>query len=483
MALPFRAFCMRTHHGRIMSNKLWGGRFRKPIAPEFERFSESYSFDRRLALAEIRGSRAHARGLGRSGILTPEETSALITALDRLETGLRAEGGVPAPAPSAAMEDVHTWVFQKLEELAGAAAKKLQTGRSRNEQVALDLRLYLLDHQPALLGGLGRLIGNLAHFAAAHADVLTPGYTHLQRAQPVSAGHHALAYAEKFLRDADRLRDTFRRMNVLPLGSGALAGTPLPVDREEMARELGFAAVSQNSLDAVSDRDFALELTFALSLLGVHLSRLAEDWILYSSSEFGWLVMGDEYSTGSSLMPQKKNADALELIRGKSARQVGNLTRLLVLLKGLPMAYNRDMQEDKEAVFDALDTALGCIEIAAGVVETVSVNRERAAECADDPALLATDLADLLVEAGVAFHSAHGIVGRIIATSVEEVRDYRTFSEAELKRFAPELDQAKVAALTAALSVSRRSNIGGTAVVQVQQQAQRVLKLAAELAG
>lgn len=466
-----------------MSNKLWGGRFRKPIAPEFERFSESYSFDRRLALAEVRGSRAHARSLGRSGILTPEETAALTHALDRIETELRAEGGVPAPATSAAMEDVHTWVFQRLEELAGAAAKKLQTGRSRNEQVALDLRLYLLEHRQPLLSGMARLIGNLAGFAAAHADVLIPGYTHLQRAQPVSAGHHALAYAEMFLRDADRLRDAFRRMNVLPLGSGALAGTPLAVDREELARELGFAAVSQNSLDAVSDRDFAIELTFAFSLLGVHLSRLAEDWILYSSSEFGWLVMGDEYATGSSLMPQKKNADALELIRGKSARQVGNLTRLLVLLKGLPMAYNRDMQEDKEAVFDALDTALGCVEIAAGVVETVSVKRERAAECADDPALLATDLADLLVEAGVPFHSAHGIVGRIIATSVEEARDYRTFTETELNAFAPELDAARVAALTAALSVSRRNNLGGTAVAQVKRQAQRVQKLAVELVG
>ena len=468
-----------------MPEKLWGGRFRQPIAAEFERFSESFSFDRRLALTEVRGSRVQAEGLLRSGVLSAEEAAALAKGFDQIESEVRAAGAEPAiqPAPPAVagMEDVHTYVAQRLKAIAGDAADKLQTGRSRNEQVTLDLRLYLRAHRPALLGGLGRVLTALAQFAGRHAEVIIPGYTHLQRAQPVSLGHHALAYAEMLLRDAGRLQDAFERMDVCPLGSGALAGNPWKLDREAAARSLGFSQITQNSLDAVSDRDYAIELVFCLSLLGLHLSRWAEDWILYSSAEFGWLVMGDAYATGSSLMPQKKNPDALELIRGKSARPVGHLHQLMLLIKGLPLAYNRDLQEDKEPVFDAVDTALGCLEIAAGVIETTRVDEVRAAACSADAALLATDLADLLVAAGVPFHRAHQQVGAIISEGLEKGKDFRQFTAAELRALAPDLDPTAVAALSASASLARRNGVGGTAVEQVRRQAQRVERLAAEL--
>jgi argininosuccinate lyase len=461
-----------------MDAKLWGGRFRQPPDPAFERFAGSFAVDRRLALAELAGTRAHARGLQRAGILNAVELAALEQALDRLG----ADWAVSPPAGDYAVEDVHTLVAQRLEALAGAPARKLQTGRSRNEQVALDLRLYLRAQRAPLEAGLGRLLAALAAFAGAHADVLIPGYTHLQRAQPVSLGHHALAYAEMLLRDAGRLRDAFGRLDAAsPLGSGALAGTPWPVDREAEARELGFAAPSANSLDAVSDRDFACEIVFALALLGVHLSRFAEDWILYASSEFGWLVLGEAYATGSSLMPQKRNPDALELIRGKSAAQAARLQHLLVLLKGLPLAYNRDLQEDKEPVFAALDEAIASLAIAAGVVSTAGVDADRAAAAVADPALLATDLADLLVARGVAFHDAHQQVGAMVAAAERQGCDFRALSEAEFAALAPALDAAAARALTPALSVARRDIAGGAAPAQVRRQAARIAALAAKL--
>ncbi len=462
-----------------MDNKLWGGRFRQPPDSAFERFSGSFAVDRRLALAELAGTRAHARGLARAGVLSSGELAALDQALGRLSL----EWAETPPPDDPAIEDVHTFVAQRLESLAGAPARKLQTGRSRNEQVALDLRLYLRAQRPALEAGVGRLLATLAHFANAHAGVLIPGYTHLQRAQPISLGHHALAYAEMLLRDLGRLRDAYARLDAAsPLGSGALAGTPWPVDRETEARELGFAVPAQNSLDAVSDRDFACEIVFALALLGVHLSRFAEDWILYSSSEFGWLVLGEAFATGSSLMPQKKNPDALELLRGKSAAQLGRLQQLLVLLKGLPLAYNRDLQDDKEPVFAALDAALACLEIAAGVVATAGVDSRRAAAAVADPALLATDLADLLVAAGVAFHDAHRQVGFLISAAEQQGRDFRQFTDAELGALAPQLDPAAARALSPAASAARRDVIGGAAPAQVRHQAARIAAFAATLA-
>jgi argininosuccinate lyase len=461
-----------------MEGKLWGGRFRQPPDPAFERFSGSFGVDRRLAAAELEGTRAHARGLRRAGVLTEAELAALEGALDRLA----AAWGGAAPEDEAGVEDVHTFVAQRLEALAGAAARKLQTGRSRNEQVALDLRLYLRSQRAPLEAGIGRLLAALARFADGHAEVLIPGYTHLQRAQPVPVGHHALAYAEMLLRDLGRVRDAYGRLDAAcPLGSGALAGTPWAVDREAEARELGFAAPAANSLDAVSDRDFACELSFALALLGVHLSRFAEDWILYSSSEFGWLVLGEAYATGSSLMPQKKNPDALELIRGKSAAQLGRLQQVLVLLKGLPLAYNRDLQEDKEPVFAAVDAALASLAIAAGVVATAGVDAGRAAAAVADPALLATDLADLLVAAGEPFHDAHRQVGAIIAEAERQGRDFRTFSDAEFAALAPALPASAARALTPGASAARRDVAGGAAPAQVRRQAARIAAAAATL--
>ena len=450
--------------------KLWGGRFEGATDAGFEAFSGSFAVDRRLAAAEITGTRAHVQGLARAGVLSAAEADALRRALDQLAADLRSRPPEDAPG----VEDVHTWVAERLLALAGDSARKLQTGRSRNEQVALDLRLYLKSARPALEGGLGRMLAALATFAETHAEVLIPGFTHLQRAQPVSLGHHALAYAEMLLRDAGRIADAYQRMDVSPLGSGALAGCAWPTDRGAAAKEMGFAGVTQNSLDAVSDRDFAIELVFALSLMGVHLSRWAEDWILYSSTEFGWLKLGDAYATGSSLMPQKKNPDALELIRARSARGIGALQGLLVLLKGLPLAYNRDLQEDKAPVFEALDNAVACLEIAAGVVASTGVDAAVCARAANDVSLLATDIADLLVAAGVDFHSAHQQVGALVAAATAGRRELREFADSELKAIAPHLDPAQLRGLTAAAAVARRDCIGGTAVGQVRQQAVRV---------
>ncbi|HET9784352.1 MAG TPA: argininosuccinate lyase [Terriglobales bacterium] len=455
--------------------KLWGGRFAGVPAEEFERFSESFAVDRRLAWAEAVGTHAHVRELERAGVLSGAEAAALSAGCEQLA----AEFAAGDPAPEAGVEDVHTYVAQRLLALSPAAAK-LQTGRSRNEQVALDLRLWCRAQRQPIEDALRGLIAALAGFAAAYADVAIPGYTHLQRAQPVSLGHHALAYAEMLQRDRGRFADAYARLDAgCPLGSGALAGNPWPVDRGAQAQELGFAAPSANSLDAVADRDFAVELAFCCALLGVHLSRFAEDWILYSSAEFGWLKLGDGYATGSSLMPQKKNPDALELIRGQSARPIAHVQQLLVLLKGLPLAYNRDLQEDKQPLFDSLDTARAACRIAAGVVATTQVDVEAAARAVADPALLATDLADLLVAGGVVFHEAHQIVGRIIAAAAEQRRDFRSFTAPELAALGCPLTPEAVQQLTVEVSLARRNSIGGTAPAQVREQARRVAAWAA----
>jgi argininosuccinate lyase len=445
------------------------------VAEGFERFSESFHFDRRLAWAEAVGTRAHVHGLERAGVLTRAEAAALSAGCDQLA----AEFAAADPAPQSGVEDVHTYVAQRLLAISPAAAK-LQTGRSRNEQVALDLRLWCRAQRAPLEDALRGLISVLAAFAAAHADCAIPGYTHLQRAQPVSLGHHALAYVAMLRRDFGRFQDAYARLDAAcPLGSGALAGNPWPTDRAVQAAELGFAAPSANSLDAVADRDFAAELTFCCALLGVHLSRFAEDWILYSSSEFGWLQLGDAYATGSSLMPQKKNPDALELIRGQSARPLAHLQQLLVLLKGLPLAYNRDLQEDKLPLFDALDTACAVCRIAAGVAASTQVDTEAAARAVADPALLATDLADLLVAGGVAFHEAHQIVGRIIAAAAEQRRDFRTFTAPELAALGCPLAPEALQQLAVAASLARRDCIGGTAPAQVRDEARRAAAWAA----
>ncbi|MGH9664606.1 MAG: argininosuccinate lyase, partial [Bryobacteraceae bacterium] len=358
--------------------KLWGGRFEEGPSEVFERFSGSLHFDRRLIDADIRGSQAFARALERVGILTAEERQDLIAAFDRI----REEARTPGFFDGATDEDVHTLVIRKLKEHAGALADKIHTGRSRNEQVSLDTRLWLRDEIDRTLALLADLLGSLLALARRYPDAVLPGYTHMRRAQAVLWPHYLLAYFEMFARDHERLEETRRRVNVMPLGSGALAGSGFPFDRDAIARELGFAAITRNSMDVSADRDFALDFLHAASMILLHLSRLAEDWILYSSEEFGWLELGDGVTSGSSLMPQKKNPDSLELIRGKCGRVFSSYTSLFVTMKGLPMTYNRDMQEDKEPLFEAADQLSGSLEMASAVVDSARLRPEKPAAAA-----------------------------------------------------------------------------------------------------
>lgn len=390
---------------------MWKGRFQQAASDLLQSYSESVSFDWRLFRQDIRGSIAHARALVAAGILTDAEFAAI-------EGGLRdIEDDIAAGRFEFRMdlEDVHMNIESELTRRIGAAGAKLHTARSRNDQVALDLRLYLRDE----VAEICRLIRNfqraLVELAERHPAAVLPGYTHLQRAQPVFAAHHVLAYVEMAERDHGRLRDGAARMDRMPLGSGAIAGSTIVLDREAVARELGFSGVTQNSMDAVSDRDFACELLAALAILGMHLSRLGEDIILWASAEFGFIELSDRHTTGSSLMPQKKNPDIAELTRGKTGRLYGNLIALLTTMKGLPMTYNRDMQEDKEPVFDSIDTVKAALAIFAEMIDGASFREARGAEAAADPNLLATDLADRLVLGGVPFRSAHEIVGKLVA--------------------------------------------------------------------
>ena len=408
--------------------KLWGGRFESGPSEIFERFSGSLDFDRRLIEADIRGSQAFARALESVGILTAAERTTIVKAFDQI----RAAAASPSFYEGATDEDVHTLVIRKLKETAGGVADKIHTGRSRNEQVSLDTRLWLrgeCDHARAILRAL---MSALIDLATGYPDAVVPGYTHLRRAQAVLWPHYLLAYFEMFARDWERLAEARRRANVLPLGSGALAGSGFPFDREAIARDLGFEAITGNSMDAAADRDFALDFLYAATVTMIHLSRLAEDWILYSSDEFGWLELGDGVTSGSSLMPQKKNPDSLELIRGKAGRVLGCLTSLLVTMKGLPMTYNRDMQEDKVPLFEAADELAGALEMARAVVESVKLNPAKPAAAAEESWVVATDLAEALARAGTPFHQAHQMVGRFVLdalrtnkkpTDVEQVPD------------------------------------------------------------
>jgi argininosuccinate lyase len=394
--------------------KLWGGRFESGPSEIFERFSGSLDFDRRLIDADIRGSQAFACALERVGILTADERARIVAAFDEI----RAESAQPPFFEGATDEDVHTLVIRKLKEKAGGLADKIHTGRSRNEQVSLDTRLWLreaCDHIRALLAGL---MDALLAQAAAAPDAIVPGYTHLRRAQAVLWPHYLLAYFEMFARDHERFGQARARANVLPLGSGALAGSGFPFDREAIARDLGFDSITRNSMDVSADRDFALDFLYAAAVTMVHLSRLAEDWILYSSEEFGWLDLSDAVTSGSSLMPQKKNPDSLELIRGKSGRVLGCLMSLLTTMKGLPMTYNRDMQEDKVPLFEAADQLAGSLEMAREVVQGAKLNPAKPAAAAQAGWVVATDLAEALARGGTSFHQAHQQVGRWVLESV-----------------------------------------------------------------
>ncbi|MDX2154579.1 MAG: argininosuccinate lyase [Bryobacteraceae bacterium] len=414
--------------------KLWGGRFESGPSEVFERFSGSLHFDRRLLDADIQGSQAFARALERVGILTADERQQLVAAFDQILADSRS----PDFFAGADDEDVHTLVIRKLHERVGALSEKIHTGRSRNEQVSLDTRLWLRGEIDLARGLLLDLMAALLDLARRYPAALIPGYTHLRRAQAVLWPHYLLAYFEMFARDAERLEQARRRVNLLPLGSGALAGSGFPFDRHAIARELGFDGVTRNSMDVSADRDFALDFLFAASTILLHLSRLAEDWILYSSEEFGWLELDDSVTSGSSLMPQKKNPDSLELIRGKSGRVWGALSALFVTMKGLPLTYNRDMQEDKEPLFEAADQLAGSLEMAKVVVASARLRPDVPAAAAEASWVVATDLAEELSRRGVPFHKAHQLVGHLVLESVKAGVSPKQWTPEELERFAPE---------------------------------------------
>ncbi|NLV31135.1 MAG: argininosuccinate lyase [Acidobacteria bacterium] len=454
---------MEVHVAR---KKLWGGRFSSDEDPLFAQFNDSLPFDRELLEADIEGSLAYARALERAGIFTPAERA-------RVEKGLRAVRKDAERDPEAVLrsgaEDVHSYVEQALHAHAGALALKLHTGRSRNDQVATDLRLYLKRKEAGIARELDLLLGSVADLAARYPQAVTPGYTHLQRAQPVLFSHHVLAYGEMFLRDRDRLRDSLRRIDVSPLGSGALSGTVYPVDRGALAADLGFASAAPNSMDAVSDRDFVLDFLFFAAALMVHLSRLAEDLILYNSSEFAFVEMDDSVSSGSSLMPQKKNPDALELVRGKTGRVFGHLAAMLTVLKGLPMTYNKDLQEDKEGVFDTVRTVDACVRMVRRVLEKIRLRPERMREAAARGYLNATELADYLVAKGLPFREAHDLVGKIVMRASELGLPLEQLPLREYQAFSPLFEEGVHEALGLERTISRREEPGGTAPAAVRK--------------
>ncbi len=436
---------------------MWHGRFSKNPSERLRAFSESVSFDRRLALHDIAGSKAHASALGRAGLLSEEELSAILTGLEEIAGEIN-DGRF---AWREDLEDVHMNIEAALTTKLGATGAKLHTARSRNDQVALDLRLWLRDENASLIASLRRLQVSLLGLAERGAGAIMPGYTHLQRAQPVPAAHHVLAYVEMLERDAGRFMDAARRAEVLPLGSGALAGSTIVLDRAGVARDLGFASLSQNSMDAVADRDFACEFLAACAIVGMHLSRLCEDTVLWASTEFGFLRLSDEHTTGSSLMPQKKNPDIAELARGKTGRLYGNLMSLLTTLKGLPLAYNRDMQEDKEPVFDSADTLGASLGILAEMFAAAEWNTARMAAAADDALLVATDWADYLVRKGLPFRDAHEVVGRLVALSVERGVGLRDLGAEDLQGASKLFGPDAASCLDAKLSLASRTAVGG----------------------
>jgi argininosuccinate lyase len=445
--------------------KLWGGRFEQEPDALMWQFNASLRFDRRLYAADIQGSMAYARALARAGLLLDAERDALVEGLETVLAEF--EGGTFAFQPGD--EDIHTAVERRLGELVGAVAGKLHTGRSRNDQVATDLRLYLLGEMAKLRQALIDLQTAIVEKAEAHLDVLMPGYTHLQQAQPLLFSHWLLSFFWKLQRDRERLASAARRTAACPLGAGALAGNPFGLDRQWLAAELGFDTVMANSVDAVSDRDYVVEFLAWAALVQTHLSDLAEDLVLWASREFGFVAVSEAYSTGSSLMPQKKNPDSLELIRGKSGRVIGHLAGLLATLKGLPSAYNKDMQEDKEALFDAIDTIEIELPIATGVIQTLQVHADRMAAALDD-ALLATDLADYLVRKGVPFRRSHHLAGQVVARAEALGLPLKHLSLSDLQTIDPAFAEDVYEVFDFRRSVQARDSEGGTAPAAVQAQ-------------
>ena len=456
----------------MKTEKPWSGRFTEPTDSFVEAFTASVAFDRRLYRHDIAGSIAHARMLAHVGVLSGEECESIVKGLKDIE----AEIDAGRFEWKAALEDVHMNIEARLIERIGDAGKKLHTGRSRNDQVATDLRLYLRDGIDEVNAAVRRLQEALLDVAEREADTVMPGFTHLQVAQPITFGHHLLAWFEMLARDRERFTDARRRVNIMPLGAAALAGTSYPIDRLHTAKALGFDAPAENSLDAVSDRDFAIEFVAAAALLMTHLSRFSEELILWSSSQFGFIELSDAFCTGSSIMPQKKNPDVPELVRGKAGRALGNLVALLTLMKGQPLAYNKDNQEDKEPLFDSLDTVLGSLKVFADMIPAMAVKRDtmrRAAQCGF---ATATDLADYLVRKGVAFRDAHEIVGRAVRRGIETGQDLSEMKIETLQAFSPVIGVDVYALLTLEGSVAARNHLGGTAPAQVRAAIKRARK-------
>ena len=463
--------------------KLWGGRFQKETDHLMDDFHSSISFDQRLYRYDILGSIAHARMLGKTGIINPEEVLQIVKGLQELFAEIEA-GQMQF---SVEAEDIHMNMETLLIEKIGPAGKKLHTGRSRNDQVALDTRMYAKDQLSRTKELLLELLQTLVGLAEKHAETIMPGYTHLQIAQPVTLGHHLLAYVEMFKRDVERLEDCGKRVDVMPLGSGALAGTTYPLDREMVAKELGFAKVSENSMDSVSDRDYVIELLSTLSVVMMHLSRFCEEIIFWASQEWAFVELDDAYSTGSSIMPQKKNPDVAELIRGKTGRVYGDLITLLTVMKGLPLAYNKDMQEDKEALFDGVETVQKCLLIFIPLLATLTFRQEPMRQAAGKGFSNATDLADYFVSKGISFRDAHHLVGNLVNYCIQQGKALEDLTLEEFRRESGgellELDEDVYAALELENVVKRRHTYGGTSPDQVKEAIKRVKEFLAEQQG
>lgn len=450
--------------------KLWAGRFREKTARIVESFTESISFDRRLWRYDIEGSIAHAMMLAKQGIITKEDSEAIIKELREIASEI--ESGKFRFRDD--LEDIHMNIEHALTERIGEAGKKLHTARSRNDQIALDIRLYMRSEIKEILSLIRSLQKTLLNIAEANIDIIMPGYTHMQRAQPVLLSHHLLAYIHMLDRDSERFRDCLKRLNILPLGSCAMTGTSLPIDRKYVAKILGFDAVAENSIDAVSDRDFVIEFLGHASILMMHLSRFAEELVLWSTEEFGFITISDAFTTGSSIMPQKKNPDVAELIRGKTGRVYGDLFSLLTITKGLPLSYNRDLQEDKEPLFDAIDTIKAVLSVLNEMIPSIRFNHDRMYESAKKGYTTATDIAEYLVKKGVPFREAHEITGKIVLYCLQRGKDLYELDIKEFKRFSNLIDKDIYHALTPEGSIKNKLSYGSTSRREVKRQIKRL---------
>lgn len=445
--------------------KLWGGRFSKATDKEVDDFNSSISFDARMYKQDILGSIAHATMLGKVGIISDDESALIVKTLKEILKDIE-DGKVEFLIDA---EDIHMNIETILIERIGDTGKKLHTGRSRNDQVALDIRMYVKDEIKTVSGMISNLLSAIVTMAEENEDTVMPGYTHLQKAQPITYAHYLMAYFQMFRRDYERLQDVYKRTDVMPLGSGALAGTTFPLDREFVKELLGFSAITENSLDGVSDRDFAIELLSALSILSMHLSRMSEEMILFNSHEFSYIEMDDAFSTGSSIMPQKKNPDIAELVRGKTGRVYGDLMALLTVMKGLPLAYNKDMQEDKEAIFDGLDTVKMCLPVFTDMLKTLTVRKENMRKGAAGGFTNATDYADYLVKKGVPFREAHGISGKTVFYCIAKDKALEDLTLEEFKSFSPLIENDVYDAISLETCVNGRTVYGGPAKEAVEK--------------